>query len=113
MPYLTVYTNVELNDGSKIAKDASEVVAEVLHKPINYVVANFIYNPNMSFGGSVSEKGALVELLSIGLGDKDKLVADITTFLAKNLDIKNIQNINISLNNAPASQVASGGYTFG
>ena len=113
MPYLTVYTNVELAKGNEFAQKSSELISDVLHKPINYVVSNFIYNPNMSFGGSSSEKGALVELLSIGLGDKDNLVAELTAFLSQNLDIKNVQNINISLNNAPASQVASGGYTFG
>ncbi|MBQ8750441.1 MAG: hypothetical protein IJZ30_02245 [Alphaproteobacteria bacterium] len=113
MPYLTVYTNVDFGNSKELVEDSAKLISSTLSKPINYVVTNFIYNPNMSFGGSVSEKGALVELLSIGLGDKDRLVADITSFLAKNLDIKNTQNINISLNNAPASQVASGGYTFG
>lgn len=113
MPFLTIYTNVEIKDGKKLAEKTSELTADVLGKPISYVVANVIYNPNMAFGGSSVNKGALVELLSIGLGNKDKLVEAMTNLLEAELKIDDINNINISLNNAPASQVASGGRTFG
>ncbi|MBR5154535.1 MAG: hypothetical protein IKW58_02295 [Alphaproteobacteria bacterium] len=113
MPFLTVYTNSKPKENDNIAELASSLVAEVLHKPISYVAVNFIYNPTMAFGGSSSEKGALVELLSIGLGNKDELVDRLTDFLADKLEITNLNNICISLNNAPASQVASGGHTFG
>ena len=67
MPYLTVYTNVEFKNGAALAEEASELTARVLGKPVGYVVANFIYNPNMAFGGSAAAKGALAELKSIGL----------------------------------------------
>lgn len=113
MPFLTVYTNAEIKDGKKLAEKASELTADVLGKPISYVVANIIYNPNMAFGGRCANKGALVELLSIGLGNKDQLVEALTNLLEAELNIDDANNINISLNNAPASQVASGGRTFG
>ncbi len=113
MPFLTIYTNVEIKKGEELAEKAAAITADVLKKPISYVVTNIIYNKNMSFGGKSANKGALVELLSIGLGDKDKLVEVMTDFLEKELEIDNTNNINISLNNAPATQVASGGRTFG
>ena len=113
MPFLTVYTNVDINDGEKIAKEASELVADILHKPINYVVANIVKNNAMCFGGKENEKGALAEVLSIGFADKDLLVEKLTSFLATKLNIDNLGNINISLVDAQASKVASNGRTFG
>ena len=113
MPFLTIYTNVEIKDGKKLAEKTSELTADVLGKPISFVVANVICNSNMAFGGSHANKGALVEIISIGLGDKDKLVEALTNLLEAELNIEDVSNINISLNNAPASQVASGGRTFG
>lgn len=113
MPYLTVYTNAEIKDGAELAENASKVVAETLHKPISYVVVNIIHNPQMAHGGSSKNKGALIELKSIGLGDKDKLVSNLTTFFAKELNINNLQYINISLIDCPAAYVACNGQTFG
>ena len=113
MPFLTIYTNAEIKNGEILAEKAAMITADILRKPISYVVTNVIYNKNMSFGGRSTNKGALVELLSIGLGDKDKYVEAITNFLEAELGIEEINNINISLNNAPASQVAGGGRTFG
>ncbi|MBR5598751.1 MAG: hypothetical protein IKW39_01790 [Alphaproteobacteria bacterium] len=113
MPFLTIYTNAENSDNAKLAEEASVLVANVLHKPINYVVTNVIYNSSMAFGGSANQKGALVELLSIGFNNKDKLVEDLTDFLIEKLNIAKAENINISLNDASASLVASAGRTFG
>lgn len=113
MPYLTVYTNAEIQNGATLAEKASAVVAETSHKPISYVVANIIHNPLMAHGGSSQNKGALIELKSIGLGDKDKLVSNLTSFFAKELGITNQQYINISLIDCPASYTASAGRTFG
>ncbi len=113
MPYLTVYTNAELKNGAELAEKASELTAQVLHKPIGYVVTNIIHNPAMAHGGSSQNKGALIELKSIGLGDKDKVVAELTTFFAKELNISNLQYINISLIDCPAAYTAASGRTFG
>ena len=113
MPYLTVYTNVETKNISELAEQSAELTASVLRKPISYVVTNFVYNPSMAFGGSAKNKGALVELKSIGLGDKDKFVAEITSFLAEKLQITNTQNIAIALTDSPAPHTACAGRTFG
>lgn len=113
MPYLTVYTNVELKDGVQLAKDASALTAQILHKPESYVVTNIIYNSAMCFGGNAQNKGALVELKSIGLGDKDKYVAELTKLLATRLNISDTHYIAIALTDAPAAYTACGGRTFG
>lgn len=113
MPFLTVYTNANIENGETLAKEASVLVADVLHKPINYVVANIVKNNMMCFGGNHKQNGALVEVLSIGFADKDLLVEKLTDFLSLKLNIDDKSNINISLIDAPASKVASGGRTFG
>lgn len=113
MPYLTVYTNVEIKDGARLAEKSSQVVAETLHKPINYVVANILYNPSMAHSGSCQNKGALIELKSIGLGDKDKVVAELTDFFSRELNITDKHNINLVLEDCNAAHIASNGRTFG
>lgn len=113
MPYLTVYTNVETKDTATIAEQAAELTASILHKPIAYVVTNVVYNSAIAFGGSTKNKGALVELKSIGLGDKDKFVTEITSFLAEKLQIADTQNIAVALTDSPAPYTACAGRTFG
>ena len=113
MPYLTVYTNAEVKNGEKLAEKASEFVAETLHKPISYVVANIVYNPSMAHGGSSQNKGALIELKSIGFNNKDTLIKELTNFFAKELEIENQQYINISLTDIPAAYTAASGRAFG
>ena len=113
MPYLTIYTNVEPKDGMTLAKETSALTAQVLHKPESYVVTNIIHNPMMCFGGQVQNKGALVELKSIGLGDKDKYVVELTRLLAEKLNISDTHYIAVALTDAPAAYTACGGRTFG
>ena len=113
MPYLTIYTNVNSEQGKSIAEETSALAAKILSKPESYVVTNFVYNPNMSFGGSANNKGALVELKSIGLNNKDKFVTEITDLLEKQLQISNRQYIAITLTDAPAMYTACAGHTFG
>ena len=113
MPYLTIHTNVNFSDGQSIAEESSELTSRILHKPLSYIASDVLYNPNMAFGGKCSNKGALVELKSIGLGDKDLFVSELTKYLAQKLFIEDINNINIALIDSPATQTASGGKTFG
>jgi phenylpyruvate tautomerase PptA (4-oxalocrotonate tautomerase family) len=112
MPYLTIYTNVKFDNGEKIAQEASALTAKVLSKPESYVVTNIVYNENMAFGGKQQNKGALVDLKSIGLGAKDKFVSEMTAFLATRLNINNEQYIVMALTDAPAAYTACGGSTF-
>ena len=113
MPYLTVYTNTESENLVQMAEDASHLTAKILHKPEGYVVTNVVHNAAMCFGGSAQNKGALVELKSIGLGDKDVFVAEITKFLEERLGISNSQYIAVSLVDMPMAHAACGGRTFG
>lgn len=113
MPYLTVYTNAEINKEHELAEKASALTAELLHKPVNYVVVNVIHNKAMASGGSCQNKGALIELQSIGLGDKDRIVTELTSFFARELNIANGRYINIVLEDCSAAYVASNGRTFG
>ncbi len=113
MPYLTVYTNKEPANAAALAEKASQLVAETLHKPVHYVVANIIYNPAMAFGGSVQNHGALIELKSIGLGNKDNVVSELTAFFAEELNIANTHYINMTLTDCPAAYTASAGRAFG
>ena len=113
MPYLTVYTNADINNAAELAEKASLLTAEVLHKPVGYVIANIIHNPAMAKGRRKKNKGALIELKSIGFGDKDKAVFELTNFFAKELGITQTQYINISLTDCPAAYTASAGRTFG
>lgn len=113
MPYLTVCTNTEIKNGRELSENASALIANVLHKPVNYVAVNIIHNANMAFGGSYENKGVLLELQSIGLGDKNKVVAELTSFFARELNIMDTQYINIVLTDCSAAFIASGGQTFG
>lgn len=113
MPYVTIYTNVNSENGKDVAEEVSSLTAKILSKPESYVITNVVYNPNMSFGGSADNKGALIELKSIGLGDKDRFVAEITTLMANKLQISNKQYIAISLMDIPAAFTACAGHTFG
>lgn len=112
MPYLTVYTNVKSENYNQLAEEASTLTAKVLCKPENYVITNIIHNSAMAFGGSVQNKGALAELKSIGLGNKDKFVAEITSLLARHLSIKDTHYIAVTLTDAPAAYTACAGQTF-
>ena len=76
MPFLIVHTNAKLKDNNpeQFVEDAANLVAQELHKPISYVVASYDYNAAMSFGGSAQKHGALVEMKSIGFGDKQDCI---------------------------------------
>lgn len=113
MPYLTVYTNKKPVNSGALAEKASILVASTLHKPVHYVVTNIVYNEVMAFGGGVQNHGALIELKSIGLGDKNKVVTELTDFFAQELNITDIHYINITLTDCSAELTASAGQTFG
>ncbi|MBR2273552.1 MAG: hypothetical protein IJ864_01795 [Alphaproteobacteria bacterium] len=112
MPYLTIYTNVKLDSAAEIAEQASALTADILNKPQDYVITNIIFNPAMAFGGSSNNKGALIELKSIGLGNKNKFIAEMTDLVAQKLNISNKQYIAIGLIDMPAAYTACAGRAF-
>ncbi len=111
MPFLTVYYNSDVKN-EKFAEEAAELVAKQLCKPIRYVVVNVINNPDMAFEGSVNNKGALVEMQSIGFGDKSGLARLLTDLIAEKLQVER-NLVNIHLSDMPASTVAIGGNLLG
>ena len=82
MPLLRITTNHSIEDEKlpELLKHASTTVAEMLGKPENYVMVDFVFNPNMMFGGS-TDTLAYLELKSIGL--PSDLTADFSNILCK------------------------------
>ena len=115
MPFLIVHTNAEIKTRDKVrfVEDAAALVASELHKPISYVVVNYNYNPNMSFGGSTGKYGALVEMKSIGFGNKSGLAKILTEFLNDRLEGLDLHRVNIEFVDMPASSLAIGGSLLG
>lgn len=115
MPFLIVHTNAKLKDNNpeQFVEDAANLVAQELHKPISYVVASYDYNAAMSFGGSAQKYGALVEIKSIGFGDKRGLSKILTEFLYDRLEGLDVSSVNIELIDIPASGLAIGGNLLG
>ena len=111
MPFLTIYSNTEINDAN-FAQEAAELVAKQLGKPIRYVVVNVINNPDMAFDGGIKNKGALVEMQSIGFRDKSGLVRILTDLIVEKLQVER-DLVNIHLEDMPASTVAIGGSLLG
>lgn len=115
MPFLIVHTNAKLKDNNpeQFVEDVANLVAQELHKPISYVVVNYNYNPNMSFGGSTGKYGALVEMKSIGFGNKSGLAKILAEFLNDRLEGLDLHSVNIEFVDMPASSLAIGGSLLG
>ncbi len=114
MPFLTINTNAKPDgiSGRELVEDASALVAQTLEKPVSYVVAAFNYNEDMAFGGSTENKGALIEMKSVGFADTQKLVEILTDFVVKTTNAER-RFVNIELTDMPASTVAVGGRLLG
>lgn len=115
MPFLVVHTNAELKDNNseQFVAAATDLLGEELRKPHQYIVVVYDYNPNISFGGSCENKGALVEMKSIGFGSKTGLAKLLTEFLYDRLNGLDLHNINIEFVDMAASDVAIGGQLLG
>lgn len=111
MPFLTIYTNSDVED-KQIAVDAANLVATQLGKPLRYVVANVVYNADMSFDGNNQTKGALIEMKSIGFGDKNSLAKQLTDLVANRMNVEP-SFVNIWFVDMPANTVAIGGRLLG
>lgn len=114
MPFLTINSNAKLAQEQidNLVVEGAELVASELHKPISYVIVDYRYNPNMSFGGKKENIGVLAEMKSIGFGNKAGLAKILTEFLYDRLKA-DLHNINIEFVDMPASTVAIGGNLLG
>lgn len=115
MPFLTVHTNAKLknNDINDFLAAATDLIAEELNKPKNYIIVTFDMNKNMAFAGSSSNIGALVEMKSVGFANKSGLAKILTEFLFDRLEGVSLPNLNIEFVDMSASNVAIGGKTLG
>lgn len=116
MPFLIVNTNAELKDKNtqEFLSAATDLVANELHKPKNYVIVVLNANPEIAFGGSRENKGVLAEMKSIGFGSaKNSLSKLLTEFFADRLAGIELNNINIEFVDMPAADVAIGGRLMG
>ncbi|MBE6459050.1 MAG: hypothetical protein E7010_04510 [Alphaproteobacteria bacterium] len=111
MPFLTIRTNADNND-NRLTEDAAKLVADRLGKPIAYVVVTVCAGLEMSFGGSADNKGALIEMKSIGFADKVGLARKLTEFMVNRLNVK-AEFVNIEFVDMAASDVAIAGNLLG
>ena len=111
MPFLTIRTNADNND-NRLAEDVAKLVADTLRKPIAYVVVTVCAELKMCFGGSADNKGALIEMKSVGFADKVGLARKLTEFVVNRLNVK-AEFVNIEFVDMAASDVAIAGNLLG
>ena len=112
MPFLTVYTNATKINQKNFVEEISDLVAGELHKPVSYVVVNLQVSQAMAFGGETANRGALLEMKSIGFGDKNALAEALTKYVTDVTDVER-RFVNIQFVDMKAADVALGGRTFG
>lgn len=113
MPFLTIHTNAKIKNTAEFIEDAVDVVSKVLGKPKAYICVVLSENNKMSLQGSPDNKGALMEMKSIGFGGKEAALVRALTDLMVDLSDAEARNVNIELVDMPASKVAGGGQLFG
>lgn len=111
MPFITIRTNAT-NKDAYLADDVAKAVAEILHKPLVYVVVDVSDNIKMSFDGSLENKGALIEAKSVGFTDKVALAKKLTDMVVERLDVEK-RLVNIEFMNLATSDVAIAGTLLG
>lgn len=111
MPFLTIYSN-GVSSNPNLVAEAAELVAKELGKPLQYVVVNVLMNPVMAFNGNAKNKGALIEMKSIGFRNKAALCKALTDFAVANLNVER-GYVNIQFVDMPADTVAVSGMLLG
>ena len=112
MPFLTVHTNAKVENTDAFLQEAAEFVASELRKPISYVIVSLDAGAGMIFGGKPEIKSALVEMKSIGFGNKSDLAVKLTNFLEQKLKLDR-SHINIHFINMPGADLSIGGNLLG
>ena len=113
MPYLTIDTNADVAVTDAMLSEASSLVASTLGKPISYVVVKIDSSRPMAFGGRAETPGALIEMRSIGYGNKKSELAEKLTAFAGNHFNADAANVAIHFIDMPADSAAQGGHLFG
>ena len=113
MPFLTIHTNTKIRNTAEFMEEAVDVVAKVLGKPKSYIVLTLDTQSDMLIGGNPDNKGALIEMKSIGFGGHETVLVKALTDLLVDLSDAERECVNIELVDMPASKVAMGGKLFG
>ena len=111
MPFLTIKTNATTVNRDIVEK-AAALVAEQLHKPVRYVVVSVESNRFMAFNGSMDVKGVLMDMKSIGFGNKEALAKALTDFAVNNFNVEE-KFVNINFVDMPGQEVAIAGSLLG
>ena len=111
MPFLTIKTNATTVNRDIIEK-AANLVAKQLNKPVRYVVVSVESNRFMAFNGSLDVKGALIEMKSIGFGNKFLLAKALTDFVVDNFNVEE-KFVNIHFVDMPGHDVSIAGSFLG
>ncbi|KAI9504682.1 hypothetical protein GGI25_000668 [Coemansia spiralis] len=113
MPHCKITANVQCADAKALSVKASNTVAQLLGKPLSYVMAFVTHNPSLTFGGT-DEPAAYVSIGSIGAvgGAKNKtIVAGITDLISSELNIKP-NRIYVGIQDIDPTEFGFNGSTF-
>ncbi|KAJ2156988.1 hypothetical protein GGF46_004808 [Coemansia sp. RSA 552] len=113
MPLCEITTNVTPDDAQALSAEAAGVVAQLLSKPLAYVMAMVHVNPSLTFGGN-GEPAAYVSIGSIGAvgGDKNKaIVAGVTELVGRALGV-DASRTYVGIQDIPRTDFGLGGRTF-
>ncbi len=112
MPLLELTTNTDIDDIQNLAKQASELTADILGKPESYVMVKIQPKQSLVFAGT-DEPAAHVKLKSLGLPETDtaELSAKICDFISAELGIKSAR-IYIEFSNPERHMWGWDGRTF-
>ncbi len=112
MPYLTIDTNAKIKVSAEILEDAVSLVSETLGKPKNYVIVKINTDKDLIAGETIENIGALIEMKSIGFGDKKALLAQkLTDFAVQRFGAEG-RYVGIHFLDMPANDVAHNGMLF-
>ncbi|KAJ1743705.1 hypothetical protein LPJ55_000415 [Coemansia sp. RSA 990] len=113
MPLCEITTNVRTADTKALSLKAASTVAELLSKPLAYVMAEVKHSPSLTFGGT-DEAAVLVNIASLGAvgGDKNKaIVAGITALVGKELAVPP-NRVYVWIHDIPRTDFGFNGSTF-
>ena len=111
MPYLSITTNANVDDGAAFVAEASRIVSSGLGKPESYVMAALQPVQAMSFGGSAAP-AAFLEVRSIGLPrDLSKVSQGLTQAVTRHTGVP-AERVYIAYGDVSAARWAHAGETF-
>jgi len=112
MPYLTIDTNAKVKVSAEMLEDAVSLVAETLGKPKSYVIVQINTGKDLIAGEAVENVGALIEMKSVGFGNKKaELAQKLTDFAVQRLGVEG-RYVGIHFLDMPANDVAQNGMLF-